>query len=59
MTGSVEFRIRNGKNMCMEMVPEVNSRSYRKQYPCFMVRGDSYVSAPDGRAPESDPQRLF
>lgn len=45
--------------MCMEMVPEVNSRSYRKQYPCFMVRGDSYVSAPDGRAPESDPQRLF
>ena len=43
----------------MEIFPEVNNHSYRKQYPCFMVRGDSYVAAPDGGAPECDPQRLF
>lgn len=35
----------------MEIVPEVNNHSYRKQYPSFIVRGGSYVAAANGGAP--------
>ena len=35
----------------MEIVPEMNNHGSRKQYPYFIVRGDSCVAAPNGGTP--------
>lgn len=43
--------------MCMEIVPEMNNHSYRKQCSYFIVGGNSWLcAAPNDGVPLSIPQ---